>query len=58
MENKALSDGKITQKEAQRINETQNKQSLKILQQKHDQQHDYNHDGKKDKHNNKGKKPH
>ena len=58
MENKALSDGKITQKEAQRINETQNKQSRKIEQQKHDQQHDYNHDGKKDKHNNKGKKPH
>ncbi len=58
MENKALSDGKVTQKEAQRINETQNKQSRKIEQQKHDQQHDYNHDGKKDKHNNKGKKPH
>ena len=58
MENKALSDGKITQKEALRINETQNKQSRKIEQQKHDQQHDYNHDGKKDKHNNKGKKPH
>ena len=58
MENKAVADGTVTKKEAGRIEHAQDQQSKKIQQQKHDRQHDYNHDGKKDKHNNKGKKPH
>lgn len=55
MENKAMADGKVTNKEAGRIEHAQDNQSKKIEHQKHDKQHDYNHDGKKD-HPNKGKK--
>lgn len=57
MENKAMADGKVTKKEAGRIEHAQDQQSKKIEHQKHDRQHDYNHDGKKDQPN-KGKKQH
>ena len=49
MENKAMADGKVTKKEAGRIEHAQDQQSKKIEHQKHDRQHDYNHDGKNDR---------
>jgi hypothetical protein len=49
MEDKANADGKITKKEAARIEHAQNKQSRKIEREKHDRQHDRNHDGKMDR---------
>ena len=45
MENKAMADGKVTKKEAGRIEHAQDQQSKKIEHQKHDRQHDYNHNG-------------
>ena len=49
MENKAMADGKVTKKEAGRIEHAQDQQSKKIYREKHDRQHDYNHDGKNDR---------
>ena len=51
MEENALKDGNISQKEGTRIEHAQNKQNREISNQTHDAQHDLNHDGKKDQHN-------
>lgn len=48
LEDKAKVDGRVTQKERERIHHAQNKQSKKVYQQKHDRQDDLNHDGKRD----------
>jgi hypothetical protein len=47
-EAKAKADGKVTPKEREKLKQAQNKQSEKIMHEKHDKQHDLNHDGKKD----------
>ncbi len=49
MENKAMADGSVSQKERERLRHAQNVQSQKIEHQKHDRQHDRNHDGKTDR---------
>ena len=48
MEQKANADGKVSGREARRIEHAQDVQSRKIHREKHDRQHDFNHDGKKD----------
>ena len=39
MEDKAVADGRVTPKEARRIEHAQDKQSQRIARQKHDRQH-------------------
>lgn len=49
MENRAKADGVVTRQERARIHHTQDVQSNRIAQQKHDRQHDYNHNGRVDR---------
>jgi hypothetical protein len=49
MENKAVADGSVTNREKARIEHAQDVQSQRIYREKHDRQHDFNHDGRQDR---------
>ena len=49
IENRARSDGVVTQRERARLHQTQDVQSTRIARQKHDRQRDLNRDGKVDR---------
>jgi len=49
MENRAKSDGVVTNRERAQLHRAQDRQSERIYAQKHDRQHDYNHDGRVDR---------
>lgn len=49
IENRAKSDGVVTQRERARLHQAQDVQSTRIARQKHDRQRDLNHDGKVDR---------
>ncbi len=49
IENRAKSDGVVTQRERARLHQAQDVQSARIARQKHDRQRDLNHNGKVDR---------
>lgn len=49
LENRALVDGTVNQRERTRIEHAQDVQSQRVYREKHDRQHDYNHDGRQDR---------
>lgn len=49
IEDKAKADGKVTRAERVRLHQTQDAQSARIYNQKHDRQHDFNRDGRVDR---------
>ena len=49
IENRAKSDGVVTNRERARLQHAQNVESRRIYRQKHDRQHDFNHNGRIDR---------